>query len=267
VKRLVLLVAFTALFVATSCGTRDETTATDTETAATDTETATEGPPATTEVRVYWLRNGKVWPAHREVQETDAVATTALEELLAGPTADEDAELSFTTAIPDETEIEALTIEDGVAEVDLSGELNDEGWAQLVYTLTQFPTVRSVDLAEGDYVLFTRFNRADFEDQTPAILVESPLPFEDGESPLRVRGTANTFEADFQYELTDTDGRIVDENFVKATSGTGTRGTFDFTTDEFTVPFDGIGSLIVFESSARDGSRINLVEIPLRMSK
>jgi hypothetical protein len=31
--------------------------------------------------------------------------------------------------------------------------------------------------------------------------------------------------------------------------------------------FDGIGSLIVFESSAEDESRINLVEIPLRMSK
>ena len=80
-------------------------------------------------------------------------------------------------------------------------------------------------------------------------------------------GTANTFEATFSYELTDTDGLIVDENFVTATSGTGTRGTFDFTTDPFTVPFDGIGGLIVFERSAKDGSRINLVEIPLRMTK
>jgi len=82
-----------------------------------------------------------------------------------------------------------------------------------------------------------------------------------------VTGTANTFEATFSYELTDTDDLIVDENFVTATSGTGTRGTFDFTTDPFTVPFDGVGSLIVFERSAKDGSRINLVEIPLRMEK
>ena len=51
---------------------------------------------------------------------------------------------------------------------------------------------------------------------------------------------------------------------MTATSGTGTRGTF-----EFTVPFefDGVGELIVFESSAKDGSRINLVEIPLRMTR
>jgi hypothetical protein len=49
---------------------------------------------------------------------------------------------------------------------------------------------------------------------------------------------------------------------VTATSGTGTRGTFDFTTEPYTVPFDGVGALIVFEHSAKDGSRINLVEIP-----
>ncbi|HEU5206390.1 MAG TPA: Gmad2 immunoglobulin-like domain-containing protein, partial [Gaiellaceae bacterium] len=109
--------------------------------------------------------------------------------------------------------------------------------------------------------------RADFEEQTPAILVESPLAFEDVASPLQVTGTANTFEANFEYELTDTDGKIVDESFVTATSGTGTRGTFDFTTDAFTVPFDGVGALIVFERSAEDGSRMNLLEIPLRMTR
>jgi len=98
--------------------------------------------------------------------------------------------------------------------------------------------------------------------------VESPLAFEEVASPLNVTGTANTFEATFNYELTDTDGLIVDENFVTATSGTGTRGTFDFTTDAFTVPFDGIGALIVFELSAEDGqTRLHLVEIPLKMSR
>jgi germination protein M len=122
-------------------------------------------------------------------------------------------------------------------------------------------TVESVDI-QGNTLA-----RADFEDLTPAILVESPLAFEDVTSPLRVTGTANTFEATFSYELTDTDGLIVDENFVTATSGTGTRGTFDFTTEPYTVPFDGVGALIVFERSAKDGSKINLVEIPLRMTR
>jgi len=71
-------------------------------------------------------------------------------------------------------------------------------------------------------------------------------------------GAANT--------LSFTDGRIIAENFVTATSGTGTRGTFEFTVP-FEVNFDGVGTLIVFEASAKDGSRINLVEIPLRMKR
>jgi immunoglobulin-like protein involved in spore germination/sporulation and spore germination protein len=227
---------------------------------ATDTETTT--PPAETiAVRAYWLRDGKVWPALREVSETAGVATAAVAELLKGPSAQEASDLAFTTAIPEGVESAEISIDDGVAQVELDAELPDEALAQVVYTLTQFPTVESVEAQERT------LTRADFEDLTPAILVESPLPFEEVTSPLRVTGTANTFEANFQYELTETDGRIVDENFVTATSGTGTRGTFDFTTAEFTVPFDGIGSLIVFESSAKDGSRINLVEIPLKMTK
>ncbi len=75
-------------------------------------------------------------------------------------------------------------------------------------------------------------------------------------------GTANTFEATFQYELLDADGNVIDKNFVTATSGTGTRGTFEFTTGEF----DDAATLVVFENSAEDGSRIHEVEIPLGMA-
>jgi germination protein M len=243
--------------VATGCAGDDEAETTTTETT---TETVTT-PTETTKLRVYWLRDGKVWPALREVDATEAVAEAALSELIAGPRDDEELDQQFSTAIPDGTTIVDVNVEDGVATVELSAELPDEPLAQVVYTVSQFPTVETVEVQDRT------LTRGDFEDLTPAILVESPLPFEEVESPLRVTGTANTFEATFRYELTDTDGRIVDENFVTATSGTGTRGTFDFTTDEFTVPFDGVGALIVFESSAEDGSRIHLVEIPLRMTK
>ena len=215
----------------------------------------------TVELRVYWLRDGKVWPTLREVAETEAVAKAALEALLAGPTEQEETELGFSTAIPAGAELESVEISDGVARVELSAELPEESLAQVAYTASQFPTVESVEIAGKTYT------RTDFEDLTPSVLVESPLSFEEVTSPLRVTGTANTFEATFSYELTDADGLIVDENFVTATSGTGTRGTFDFTTAPFTVPFDGVGSLIVFERSAKDGSRINLVEIPIRMTR
>ena len=46
---------------------------------------------------------------------------------------------------------------------------------------------------------------------------------------------------------------------MTATSGTGTRGTFEFTTADV----DDIATLVVFETSAEDGSRMREVEIPL----
>jgi hypothetical protein len=247
VRHVFTLLALVLALLAVGCGGDDE--------ASTTTTTTTE-PAESAEVRVYWLLEGKVWPARREVETEDGVASAALDALLEGPTDQE----AITTAVPEDADDADVTLEDGVAAVEIEAELSEEARAQVVYTLTQFPTVDSVELDGRTYT------RADFEDVTPAILVESPLPFEEVGSPLRVTGTANTFEATFEYELTDTDGRIVDENFVTATSGSGTRGTFDFTTDPYTVPFEGVGSLIVYESSAKDGSRINLVEIPLRMT-
>jgi hypothetical protein len=243
------------VLLAFGCGSDDGG---QTTTTATDTETTT-APADATALRVYFLRDGKVWPVSRQVEETEAVARAALDALLTGPTDQESTDLAMTSAIPDGIEVDDVSVVSRVATVDLSEELPEEALAQLVYTLTQFATVESVLIQDRSVA------RADFEDLTPTILVESPLPFEDVSSPLHVTGTANTFEATFSYELTDTDGKIVDENFVTATSGTGTRGTFDFTTDAYTVPFDGVGSLIVFELSAENGERIHVVEIPLRM--
>ncbi len=249
-----LLVVVACLLAAAGCsGGGDEASPADTGT--------TTVPAETTTLRAYFLRDGKVWPVAREVPTTQAVATTALEQLFLGPTSDEKSNLALSTAIPDGIELDSLEITDGVAKLNVTDELTDASLAQAVYTLTQFPTVDSVETGGGTYT------RADVESFTPAILVESPLPSEEVSSPLRVTGTANTFEATFDYELTDTDGKIVDQNFVTATSGTGTRGTFDFTTKPYTVPFDGVGSLVVFERSAEDGSRINVVEIPLKMSE
>lgn len=254
-RRVALLLAVALVAVGAGCGDGDDDGA-----GTTDTVTTVE-PDEATELRVYWLREGKVWPTLREVEATEAVAEAALEELLSGPTAGERADLRLSTAVPEGTELVDVAVDDDVARVELSAELSDASLAQVVYTASQFPTVEAVEI-QG-----RTLTRADFESFTPAILVESPLAFEDVASPLRVTGTANTFEANFQYELTDTDGRIVDEHFVTATSGSGERGTFDFTTQPYTIPFDGVGALIVFESSAEDGSRINLVEIPLRMKR
>jgi germination protein M len=220
---------------------------------ATDTVTL----PAFGNARVYWLRNGKVWPVLREVQASGDAATTVMDDLVAGPSPQEQ-ELELTTAVPAAAASEVV-VENGIATVELDEQLSAEGRAQVVYTLTQFPTIESVEI-EG-----TSYTRDDFEEQTPSVLVESPLSFEEVVSPLRAEGTANTFEANFAFTIADSEGALLAENFVTATSGTGTRGTFEFS-EAFTADPGEEITLTVFENSAEDGSRMNEVEIPLTMA-
>jgi germination protein M len=218
------------------------------------TETTSGTTPGESVLRAYFLDRDKVAPVSRSVESGPTVARAALKALLLGP---EDEDLA--TAISPETEVESVSISDGIASVKLSPTPSRLGQAQVVYTLTQFPTVRRVAINETAPV-----GRRAFERQTPSILVESPLPGEAVEPGFEVTGTANTFEATFNYELKDAGGRVLTKNFVTATSGSGTRGTFEFTVPyEVDAPQDG--RLLVFELSAADGSRIHESEIPLRL--
>jgi hypothetical protein len=249
------LIALLALAGCGGGGNGHGTTAS-TETTAT-TETTETTAPETTSLRVYFLLDGKVQPVVRDVPKTQAVARAALEQLLAGPTASE-RELGLTTGLDKGLRILSLDVDRGLASVSLDGSYDRTGLAQLAYTLTQFPTVTAIPSGKK------RYTRADFEDETPIILVESPLPYETVTDPFRVTGTANTFEATFQYEVVDPDGNVVAKDFEMATSGSGQRGTFDFMTKSFESPA-GTGALVVFEYSAKDGSRIHEVRIPIQL--
>jgi hypothetical protein len=229
------LLPFVALVVlAAGCGGGKTVTVTTTETITRTVTTSI----VQKNVRVYLLRDGKVAPTGRVVAAPRGELSPAdlLELLRAGPsTKDREAGL---TGAPLDTR---------------------QGLAEIVYTLSQSAPTQSVTYRGKSY------NRSDFEDVTPAILVESPLPFAAVSAPLRVTGTANTFEATFEYELTDPDGKVLSHNFVTATSGSGTRGTFDFT-----IPFEapnGLGKLVVYERSAADGSKTHVVEIPLTLAR
>jgi germination protein M len=208
-------------------------------------------------LKVYFLRKGKVEVAAHAVVAGPAVARAALVELLEGPTQAERAR-GLTTGVPADTKLEDLSIESGAAHVQLSQSLDEAAIAQVVYTLTQFPTVRRVRLEGEEHA------RGDFEAETPAILVESPVPGEEVSSPLRIEGTANTFEATFHVEVLDARRRVVGESFVTATSGSGERGTFDAHVSFAAIP--GPAVLRVFELSAEDGSRMNELEIPLQIA-
>jgi hypothetical protein len=211
-------------------------------------------------VSLYLLRGGKVGPASHSVVADGAIGAAALRELFAGPTA-RDRRAGLATAIPSDTTLQSLSIEDGIATVQLSRDLGARAKAQVVYTLTQFSTVKRVSIGSS-----RPEGRAAYERQTPPVLVESPTPWEELPSPVTVSGTANTFEAVFNYELKDADGRILTKGFTTATSGSGTRGTYEFKV-RYRASRPMEGRLIVFEVSQADGSRLDEVEIPLRLDQ
>jgi hypothetical protein len=216
--------------------------------------------PETQSVAVYFLRDGKLSPVRRSVETSPTPGRAALESLVRGPTSAEQAD-GLETAIPGGTALDGVTLTDGVATVDLRGGVPAPGEqgvreaAQIVATLTRFPTVHAVRLGGRTWT------RHGIEEQTPQILVESPLPGDRVTSPIRVRGTANVFEATVSFEVRDRDGRAVLEAFTTATAGTGTRGTFE---TELAVPdVTGPVTIVAFEASAEDGSPLHVSEVPV----
>lgn len=164
--------------------------------------------------------------------------------------------------------------------MDLDGRFDDGGGsasmlgrvAQVVATLTRLATVdrvafrldgRPVEAIGGEGVVVDPpLGRRAIEDQTPQILVESPLPGDRVTRPIRVRGTANVFEATVSFEVQDAAGAVVHEAFTTATSGTGTRGMFE---TELAVPqeVEGPVTIVAFEASAEDGRPLHVVEVPV----
>ena len=278
-RRLALLLLVGVACAACGSGSKPRTvTVTTTETIAAPPTSTTQVPTGSTVVP-YFIEGDQV-AAGEPVQTPErGVAAAALRALLAGPNGRELA-AGLTTAVPPNTRLLDLTVADGLARVDLSGQFREgegapatrERLAQVVYTLTQFPTVKRVRVRIdghtvtplGDVKLDRALTRADFEDQTPTILVESPGFATAVSSPFTARGTANTFEATFEYELRDAAGKILAQHFETATSGTGTRGTFSFPIS-FTVTQPTAASLVVFERSAADGSRTHVRSIPLTL--
>lgn len=239
-----------------------------------------------TTVRSYFflgsfVDNAGLVPVLREIPNTQAVGAAAMAELLKGPN---DAELgarpAMYTDIPEGTRFLGLTIDNGVATVNLSKEFESGAGtasaigrlAQVVYTLTQFPTVTGVSFQidgvpkpvfGGDGTTFDGpVGREDYTDQLPAIFVDRPAWGGAPGNPARLVGVANVFEATFRAEILDGAGMTLASSSVMATCGTGCWGTFDVTM-RYAIGVAGWGTLRVFEPSAKDGSATNTTEYPV----
>lgn len=250
------------------------------------TATPTPAPAGTTVIRAYFflgsfVDNAGLVPVLREIPKTPAVGAAAMAALLEGPN---DAELgarpAMYTAIPEGTRFLGLKINAGIATVNLSREFESGGGsasvlgrlAQVVYTLTQFPTVSGVKFEldgvpvtvfSGEGVVLTDpVDRADYTDQLPVVFVDRPAWGGVLGNPARLVGLANVFEATFHARILDGAGHSLADGPVMATCGTGCWGTFDVTIP-YNVAAAGWGTLQVYELSAADGSVEGLTEYPV----
>ena len=229
---------------------------------------------------LWFNYEGSLFVTHRTEPFTPGVGRRSLEALFDGPN-DAERRADVSTSINSGTDLLDLTIDDGVATVDLDDTYSAEetpatavgSLSQIVYTLTQFDSIDAI-LFEvegkpltnfGGYELDGAQRRADFADQLPFILVESPGIGERVSSPVTIAGTSDVFEAVVSIEILDENGDTVASTFTMATCGTGCRGSY--TTDvEYSVETRQAGTIRVYEVSAMDGSPIHIVEIPVMLT-
>lgn len=216
----------------------------------------------TVTVELWYVRDGRLAPTRRTRPATVATSRLALTELAAGPTPAE-AATGLTTLLPAGGEV--TRIADGVATVAPAPADGDAPTrrlreAQVVYTLTQFPTVKRVRLAAGPPV-----GRADYADLLPPVVVTGPPIGARVGSPVTVTGTADVFEATVTVRVLDAAGRTVATTFTTATCGTGCRGDFRVAV-AYRVQREQPGTIEAYEVSAADGTRRHVVAVPVTLT-
>lgn len=199
------------------------------------------------EATAYFARidNSGAWvePETHELDEpTVGVARAALELAISGEPRNPD----LATTAPEGTEVLGVSIADGVLTLDLSADIQATGAGsaqeqafsqQLAHTAAQFDDVDAVRLHVDGAEITELWGHLDWSQPiepdlfalTP-VTIETPLWGEEvpaGE--ITAAGQANTFEATVELRLIDPDGEVVEDTFTTATSGTGTRGTWEHT--------------------------------------
>ncbi len=287
-RSLIVAAAVAVAALLAACGGGDDgddaaTTAVSTEAPApapvTSTGAAPTAPATTVEgpshdVVLWFVRDGKPVAVTRKAPETDEVARQAVDLLLLGPTADEEA-TGLESQIVDGAHLNAIAVREEVATVDLSPEIEavvagapDAGTSnqlklgQIVRTLSEFETVRWVRVVvdgleqtftgpdDGVYAgLLSPAIVDDGKDGPPWIEIG---PVEIDRNTVHFAGTADVFEGALQARLVQ-DGKTLIEAPVQASCGTGCRGSYvlSFNAPEGTT---GKVTLEIYSTSAEDGS-------------
>ena len=287
-KKLLLSVGLLVLgcglaVVVTACGSEHAVSLGKPATTAATTTEHTGSVPSQLSLEVWFARDGSLTAVRRMHAPTQLVATAAVTALLDGPTSQERG-AGFTSAVPDDTRLLGIGIRDRVATVDLTSEYQSGGGAlsmqtrlgQVVYTLTQFPTVQKVRFrldgspvnvfsSEG-IVLDHPVGRSDYADLLPAIVVDTPAADDRIASPATVSGTANVFEANVTVEILNADGKVVGKTFTTASCGTGCRGDYSVPVT-YKVAKQQPGTVVVHDDDAAGtGAPPHSVRVPVTLT-
>jgi len=246
----------------------------------TGSSSTSEGSASLVRYEVWFTRDESLFMVRHTQEATPRIGTAAMESLLAGPSTQEQA-AAVGSQIPAGTQLLGLSVDSGVATVDLTSEFESGGGsasmnmriAQIVYTLTQFPTVKGVlfqldgqpvDVLGGEGVIVDQpVTRKDYRSLMPAILVVDPQIGERVDNPVFVQGSANVFEANVTVEIVDASGKVLRSAYTTATCGTGCRGTFSIELT-YDVPSDTHGLIVVSDDDAAGtGTSPHEVRIPV----
>jgi Immunoglobulin-like domain of bacterial spore germination/Sporulation and spore germination len=230
---------------------------------------------STITIETWFTYGDKIFLTHRTRPATVATSRLALTELIAGPSGLETA-AGVGNAIPLDTTF-SVAVSDGVATVNFSGWFYDTiaararlRQAQVVYTLTQFPTVSRVVFQKDSQPTAAPVGRADYADLLPRIIVTSPVIGQRVTSPVTVAGMADVYESTVSMRLLDSAGKEIASTFTTAhclprcAFQFSYRGHGNFSTAvAYRLASEQPGTIQVYESSPEDGSRQNLVNIPV----
>jgi hypothetical protein len=227
--------------------------------------------PGTITIQLWFTREGRLGPTRRTRPATVATSRLALTELTAGPSRDEE-RAGLTTGLTPDTGFSIEGISGGVETVRFGPSFYAGGsaavrlrQAQVVYTLTQFPSVSRVRLTGDGQATGTPVGRGQYADLLPPIVVLNPVIGQRVTDPITVTGTADVFEATVNARLLDAAGRQIAAAFTTASCGSGCRGDF-----RIRLPYrSGSGraaTVQVYWVSPKDGSSLDVVAVPVNLS-
>lgn len=301
-RPIILLILILALFAFASIllsgcrpASRQRTTSTATTTTAIAPTTSTTAKEEIT-LTLYFVKSqdGVMFlvPESRSIPKTKAVAKAAVEELIKGPT-----QPGHISVIPRNTKVLSVKIKNGLATVDFSKEVlnanvgsdgEELGIAQVVDTLTEFPTISKVKfLVEGrdkgkidgreiqDWWGHVGLSGQPFSRnesliqggvvRTNAITVDLPRAFTVASSPLTVKGKVTVFEARFNVRVLDKNNNVLADQPITAQNFEN--GPFEETVSFSKPSIPGRGTVLfyfhspIYFHSPKDGSEVTLASV------